>query len=181
MERLTMNQGINLFVTTIAASYIFRNFIVKSKELQKLATQIHVSCPGKILVAGGYLVLEKPNVGLTITGSSRFHSNLKFNKGPISSSIILNVSKFFIYVDSPQFYEHYIFEYNIIDNSLKLISSSKNEFVFKCLSMTLSFIRQYQGPNVFQSLLANYCSIGYLYIILQADNDFYSHISQVNH
>ena len=36
-----------------------------------------VSAPGKALVAGGYLVLDKENIGLTIAVSSRFYTTIK--------------------------------------------------------------------------------------------------------
>ena len=35
-----------------------------------------VSAPGKILVAGGYLVLERPNIGITLAASSRFFASV---------------------------------------------------------------------------------------------------------
>jgi hypothetical protein len=35
-----------------------------------------VSAPGKALIAGGYLVLEKENIGITVAASSRFYSTV---------------------------------------------------------------------------------------------------------
>jgi hypothetical protein len=35
-----------------------------------------VSAPGKILVAGGYLVLERPNIGITLAATSRFYATV---------------------------------------------------------------------------------------------------------
>lgn len=39
--------------------------------------QMCCSCSGKVLIAGGYLVLEKPNIGLVVATSSRFYSLVK--------------------------------------------------------------------------------------------------------
>lgn len=35
-----------------------------------------VSAPGKILIAGGYLVLERPNIGITLAATSRFYATV---------------------------------------------------------------------------------------------------------
>ena len=36
--------------------------------------QTKCSAPGKVLIAGGYLVLNRPNIGLTIATTSKFHT-----------------------------------------------------------------------------------------------------------
>ena len=36
-----------------------------------------VSAPGKALIAGGYLVLEQPNVGVVVSCPSRFYTTIK--------------------------------------------------------------------------------------------------------
>jgi phosphomevalonate kinase len=38
-----------------------------------------VSAPGKVLLAGGYLVLDRPNRGLVISTSARFYCQLHRN------------------------------------------------------------------------------------------------------
>lgn len=35
-----------------------------------------VSAPGKVLVAGGYLVLDRPNVGVVLAATARFFSSV---------------------------------------------------------------------------------------------------------
>jgi phosphomevalonate kinase len=35
-----------------------------------------VSAPGKALITGGYLVLEKENIGVTVAASARFYSTV---------------------------------------------------------------------------------------------------------
>jgi phosphomevalonate kinase len=43
---------------------------------------IKTSAPGKVLIVGGYLVLERPNVAFVVTTSTRFTAILK---GELSS------------------------------------------------------------------------------------------------
>jgi phosphomevalonate kinase len=43
-----------------------------------MATTTAVSAPGKVLVTGGYLVLERPNAGLVLALSARFHVQVGF-------------------------------------------------------------------------------------------------------
>lgn len=53
----------------LAVNYIYFHW-------RKSLTQVSVSAPGKALIAGGYLVLEKPNIGVTVSCSSRFHTTV---------------------------------------------------------------------------------------------------------
>jgi hypothetical protein len=39
---------------------------------------VTASAPGKVLIAGGYLVLERPNAGLIVSSSSRFHTSVSW-------------------------------------------------------------------------------------------------------
>ena len=41
------------------------------------ASTTTVSAPGKILLAGGYLVLEAPNVGVVLAVDKKFYSTVK--------------------------------------------------------------------------------------------------------
>jgi phosphomevalonate kinase len=143
---------------------------------------VTVSCPGKVLIAGGYLVLERPNVGITIAGTSRFYTTVKFfsnkhQQRKPSHGDNGNVLQLVVY--SPQFYEEYRFEYNFINEEINAAAdSSSNTFVEKCLSMTMGFIKNYIGPN-FVSILKSMANDGYLAVKLRADNDFYSQATQV--
>ena len=38
---------------------------------------VTLSAPGKILMAGGYLVLESPNIGLVVAADKRFYTTVK--------------------------------------------------------------------------------------------------------
>ena len=42
------------------------------------------SAPGKVLLAGGYLVLEPPNIGLTVATSAKFHTIAEWERVPVA-------------------------------------------------------------------------------------------------
>lgn len=67
-----------------------------------------VSCPGKVLIAGGYLVLEPENGGLVVATASRFYTVVRDAEEPVASpsSTLPSSSKDIrIKVNSPQFVE----------------------------------------------------------------------------
>lgn len=43
-----------------------------------------VSAPGKVLVAGGYLVLDKPNVGVVLAATARFYTSVRWIEEQVS-------------------------------------------------------------------------------------------------
>lgn len=56
--------------------------------------QVRTSAPGKVLLVGGYLVLERPNIAFVVTTSSRFTANLKglLSYGKVYQTLFLLVS-----------------------------------------------------------------------------------------
>lgn len=60
---------------------------------------VAVSAPGKVLLAGGYLVLDRAHTGLVFGLDARIHVLIK--DIPTSNGIVLNE----ITVESPQFLE----------------------------------------------------------------------------
>ena len=90
------------------------------KDVHNNETCTTISAPGKALLAGGYLVLDHPNVGITIAASACFHTSVKVTKLPIL--IKINYNLLYITVESPQFYSIYEFKYDIQLNSLILIN-----------------------------------------------------------
>jgi phosphomevalonate kinase len=60
-----------------------------------MSSAIVVSAPGKVLIAGGYLVLDQKFTGLVISASSRFYAVIQDRLEPGEANQIL--------VRSPQF------------------------------------------------------------------------------
>jgi phosphomevalonate kinase len=136
--------------------------------------EVTISSPGKVLVAGGYLILEKPNVGISVGTTSRFYTTIKYlsNKGSETSSNFLAIT-----VDSPQFQIVYNYQFDLTTFQLNRLSKDGNEFIEGCISDTLLFIIESMGlPQFLQfanEINRRNQSIG---IKLRAHNDFYSQI-----
>jgi phosphomevalonate kinase len=111
-----------------------------------------VSAPGKILLAGGYLVLESPNVGLAVTVDKRFYTMARITQDSTDDSIS-------ICVQSPQFGQTYHYEYKKNTGLITQNGTNENVFVQKTLRVALLYLRP---------------SWSHLELTIQADNEFYS-------
>jgi phosphomevalonate kinase len=186
-----INDGVKLFVATAGLAMLYSRFMTKKRTRQGKC--VTVSAPGKVLVAGGYLVLERPNIGVVVAATARFYSTIKVlslneclahaSKDKLAAAPLspLLPKVIYILVDSPQFYTQYVYSYNIDDSALAVLGKSTNEFVETCLTLTLSFIKKFLGA----AALKERCSAAGLYdgnalgMKLRADNDFYSQIKEV--
>ena len=126
-----------------------------------MATTTTVSAPGKILLAGGYLVLESPNVGVVIAVDKRFYTTVHLLRSQDEKKTIQ------IHVKSPQFGEEW--KYSLDKETLSLTADptnrSQNYFVEKTLRVSLLYLMQNKAST------GNICE---LCLTIQADNDFYS-------
>ena len=126
-----------------------------------------VSAPGKALIAGGYLVTDRPNIGVVVAATSRFYSTVKQMPHPLHTSGVLSV-----HVLSPQFLTEYEYNYDVCTHSLRRVRGDHNEFIEKCLSLTLGFVLATKGAD-------HVLSAGRIGVKLRADNDFYSQIDEL--
>ncbi|KAF9029012.1 phosphomevalonate kinase [Hymenopellis radicata] len=124
-----------------------------------------VSSPGKVLVAGGYLVLDPAYSGIVVSASSRFYT-------VISDDLSLGAHR--IQVRSPQFKDA-TWRYTVTFGSSAVhveedpSNTSKNKFVFLALNKTLTLAYEVKGPDSLKEIL----STG-LDIVIAGGNDFYS-------
>ena len=51
-----------------------------STDATTTTTTTTVSAPGKVLVAGGYLVLDRPNVGVVLAATARFFTSVRWTQ-----------------------------------------------------------------------------------------------------
>ena len=146
-------------------------------------TSTTVSAPGKVLLAGGYLVLESPNPGYVIAADKRFYTTVKD---------VPNTDKEFntILVKSPQFHTAWNYSFFSADGSVSLECNSStttidgvdqdaktNQFVEKTLRVFLAYLKAAQDSDEQQHPLQS------LEITIRADNDFYSvrsHLQEQN-
>lgn len=127
-----------------------------------------VSAPGKVLLAGGYLVLESPNVGLVVAANKRFYCTVTHEN---EDSSLSSNGETTIRVHSPQFHATWDYECRIDDEELLLRSkasnASENGFVEKTLQVVLGYLWQ-QSLGLLERLPSR------LDVVIRADNDFYS-------
>ncbi len=121
-----------------------------------------VSAPGKVLLTGGYLVLQRPFGGLVLSLSSRFHAKVE-QSGPVDASTRL-VS---VRVDSPQFDTVAHYEIVFGENG-QIDCKASNPYVSNALKWALAFARHRHRP------------LGNLHVTVVADNDFYSMLDELN-
>lgn len=178
------NVGISLFALTLSAAMIGPKALSylsdrKPDPNSPLNRVTCISAPGKVLIAGGYLVLEHPNLGVSVATSSRFYTTVKLQ--PLTNSIPSTPSCLTIVVDSPQFYTQYIYVYNPATNKVTAKGTTSNPFVAKCMDLTMAFIKEFktQDKSGLGGLLNTFSHSHYLEVVLQANNDFYSQIKEV--
>lgn len=132
-----------------------------------------VSAPGKVLLTGGYLVLDPAYSGLVIATSSRFYSIVRTRP---SSPANLD-SPPTIIVNAPQFddatWKYTVGPGNDDQMVIKPVESSngRNKFVEIALQKTMSVIQAMKG-QVNPAVIFE--GISQLEIVIVGDNDFYS-------
>jgi len=177
LSNLKVDSGLYYFVLSIAALSVVSKLkssstIVEDPLLTKSST---ISAPGKVLIAGGYLVLEHPNLAVAVASSSRFYSNVVLR--PFSGTKQPQHDGLTIVVSSPQFGSEFSYVYDF--NQMKLVSlDGKNAFVEKCLTLTMIFAQQKLAMES-RPFDSKFCTTHFLHITLQANNDFYSQIGEL--
>ncbi|KAJ1029958.1 hypothetical protein NDA16_000871 [Ustilago loliicola] len=159
-----------------------------------------VSAPGKVLVAGGYLVLDPAYPGLVISTSSRFycHAQSQTSSTAPKESAAPTCT---ITVRSPQFVDavwvyrasavsaapsqldkgegqgdqHWIIEQTAESQA----KAGRNPFVSLALAYTLRLAAELKGSDELESLFLRTGSQG-IQITVVADNDFYSQRETLN-
>ncbi|KAK7687082.1 hypothetical protein QCA50_009582 [Cerrena zonata] len=133
-----------------------------------------VSAPGKVLVAGGYLVLDPAYSGVVVSTSSRFYTVVQDSETTDGQDGSVRIR-----VRSPQFVNA-IWTYEVVpgESGVKVepVSDnlSKNKFVHLALERTLTLASQLRGSKALQERLSHD-----LAITIVGDNDFYSQRAQL--
>lgn len=128
------------------------------------------SAPGKVLLAGGYLVLERPLAGLVLSVSSRFFSRVASGGGEASRQEN-GVREVAVTVESPQFgsvTQCQVFLCPLASGAWDARCTSTNPYVACALSWSLSLAASH---SVFLP--------AFLSVRLEADNDFYSLLDEL--
>ncbi|GLB37054.1 putative GHMP kinase family. Mevalonate kinase subfamily protein [Lyophyllum shimeji] len=124
-----------------------------------------VSAPGKVLISGGYLVLDPKYSGTVVSTSSRFYTVVRDDTSAGANRIR---------VRSPQF-SNATWEYAVSTTATEVLveelptNTSKNKFVHLALQNTLALAAEIKGIASVSEALAQGIDIG-----IVGDNDFYS-------
>ncbi|KAH9940511.1 Phosphomevalonate kinase [Epithele typhae] len=144
-----------------------------------MAAPTVVSSPGKVLLAGGYLVLDPAYSGVVVSTSSRFYTVLAALDAPPSSAS----PPIQIRVRSPQFEDAtwvYAVEFDSAAVRVEQLqdpahpNAGKNKFVHLALQRTLALVVELKSAGTTQNALGHG-----LDITIVGDNDFYSQRAQL--
>ncbi|KAJ7346631.1 phosphomevalonate kinase [Mycena albidolilacea] len=127
-----------------------------------------VSAPGKVLIAGGYLVLDRAYAGVVVSTSSRFYTVVQ---NSVSGEGLITVR-------SPQFLSA-TWAYSVkLEPSVSVeglpTNASKNKFVHLALQSVLALASEIKGAAHVKNKLASGIDVTIL-----GDNDFYSQRAQL--
>ncbi|KAF8200810.1 phosphomevalonate kinase [Pholiota molesta] len=130
-----------------------------------------ISAPGKVLVAGGYLVLDPAYSGVVVSTSSRFYTAVRDE--PALQTNTLRVR-------SPQFLNA-SWSYTVnLEPSVVIepaaANAQKNKFVHLALQHTIALAVEIKGLAAVQETLSRP-----LDITIVGDNDFYSQRAKLEH
>ena len=123
------------------------------------------SAPGKVLICGGYLIVESPNSGISIGVSSRFRTTI-VNVATVPASENTPERSIFVKIFSPQFHTQFIFEIVNCEASVTVKQNDGPDSPFLKYALLYSF-----GYVLNREL---HCDTHELNMTLEASNDFYS-------
>lgn len=152
---------------------IFSKYCVRHSHLFRL-------CVGKVLITGGYLVLDPEQSGLVLSVSARFHSSIfSLDNSPIASPVAARepLTALPVIVHSPQRGTVAKYELSVANNDIALALSKEsvvagvenNKFVELTLKHTLLVISSLLSADDFVARLRPW-----LFIHLLADRQFYT-------
>lgn len=136
------------------------------------------SAPGKVLLTGGYLILERPNAGLVLTTSARFYAIVK----PLYEELKPESWAWAwadVKVTSPQLMRESFYKLSVKNLTLQPVSlsESKNPFVEHAVQYAVAAAHATlddHKKDAFQKLL-----LRGLDITIIGSNDFYSYRNQI--
>lgn len=137
------------------------------------------SAPGKVLMTGGYLILERPNAGLVLSTNARFYAIVK----PIYQDLPPD-SWSWNWVDvkltSPQLSRESTYKFSLKNSTLQCISSreSANPFVEQAVKFSVAAAHAVCVDKDKKDMLHKLLLQG-IDITILGSNDFYSYRNQI--
>ncbi|XVF13699.1 hypothetical protein REPUB_Repub08aG0230300 [Reevesia pubescens] len=140
--------------------------------------EVVASAPGKVLLTGGYLILERPNAGIVLSTNARFYAIVK----PIYE-VVKPESWAWAWTDvkltSPQLSRECMYKLSLKQLTLQCVSSSesRNPFVENAIQYTVAAARATLDNNKKDAL--HKLLLQGLDITILGCNDFYSYRNQI--
>ncbi|XP_062210598.1 phosphomevalonate kinase, peroxisomal-like [Phragmites australis] len=141
--------------------------------------EVVASAPGKVLIAGGYLVLERPNAGLVLSTTARFYAVVRpLRDGIASDSWAWAWTD--VKVTSPQLSREATYKLSLNKSTLQLTSAreSANPFVEHAIQFSVAAARVTITDKERKDALDKLLLQG-LDITILGCNDFYSYRKQI--
>ncbi|KAM0847799.1 hypothetical protein ACQ4PT_054794 [Festuca glaucescens] len=141
--------------------------------------EVVASAPGKVLVAGGYLVLERPNPGLVLSTTARFYAIVRPIHEELSpGSWAWGWSD--VKVTSPQLSREATYKLSLKHSMLQLTSAreSGNPFVEQAIQFSIAAAKATITDKEKKDTLDKLLLQG-LNITILGSNDFYSYRKQI--
>lgn len=111
-----------------------------SADSVEMQAATRVSCPGKVFMAGGYVVLEQPNRGYVLATTARFETSVQSSKGIAGENEATKIT-----VESPQYRQTIEIEATPVKESadVKVVrtNGSKNPYVEQTVSVAVAAAR----------------------------------------
>ncbi len=138
-----------------------------------------ISAPGKVLVTGGYLVLDPAYTGTVLAASSRFYASVASIEAKAKDEASQPTDSGKIVVSSPQFigaeWTYKVTFDDAVDvQQTSSASGGKNKFVELALRETLRLVCACKGIAAVAMLFRTGINVESLKIVIAGDNDFYS-------
>lgn len=141
--------------------------------------EVVASAPGKVLITGGYLILERPNAGIVLSTTARFYAIVR----PLRQEIKPDSWAWAwtdVKVTSPQLSREATYKLSLKNSTLQSTSSrdSTNPFVEQAIQYAVAasnviFVDKQRKDALYKLLLQG------LDITVLGSNDFYSYRTQI--
>ncbi|XAR70692.1 Phosphomevalonate kinase [Bertholletia excelsa] len=136
------------------------------------------SAPGKVLITGGYLVLERPNAGIVLSTNARFYAIVKpLYEETKSSSWATAWTD--VKLTSPQMSRETSYKLSLMDLTLQCVSSSESRNPFVEYAVQYAVAAAYATFDKDKKDLLHKLILQGLDITILGCNDFYSYRNQI--
>ncbi|XP_008788523.2 phosphomevalonate kinase, peroxisomal [Phoenix dactylifera] len=141
--------------------------------------EVVASAPGKVLITGGYLILERPNAGIVLSTNARFYAMVK----PLLEEVQPESWAWAwtdVKVTSPQLSRETTYKLSLKNSTLQCISSrdSTNPFVEQAVQYAVAASKVIFVDKEKKDALNKLLLLG-LDITILGSNDFYSYRNQI--